>query len=252
VSVALPPFRETRGAAIARLVARFVARRYFRLHLHGLDAIPKTGPIILAGNHSSFLDGPLVFTVLPRPAAFLVKSEMYRSRFLIWALGYLQQIPVRRGHPDRAALRAGLDVLARGGALGMFPEGRRGTGALTEVQHGIGYLALRSGCQVLPVVCLGTAQALPPGRRFPRFRAGVHVSFGEPFTVDVVGDPRARASVAAAAECVRVRLLEHLAAARARVDDDEVCVARDASAPRQRTAGCEALPADDAAPGGGR
>jgi 1-acyl-sn-glycerol-3-phosphate acyltransferase len=78
------------------------------------------------------------------------------------------------------------------------------------VQHGIGYLALRAACPVVPVVCVGTADALPKGRRLPRWRSPVTVSFGPAFHVAVDGDPRARSTVAAAAEQVRVRLREHL------------------------------------------
>jgi len=207
----LDPNRETIPlAAVRRLVAGLL-RTLLRLRVVGAENLPRSGPVLLAGNHTGFLDGPIVFMVLPRPSFFLVKSELYSGP---WAkvLEFARQIPIRRGTPDRTALRQALDVLAGGGVLGVFPEGTRGEGRLESVQHGIGYLALRAGCPVVPVVCTGTADALPKGKLLPRFRAPVDVVFGPAFEVTVAGDPRARSSVADAAEQVRVHLLAHLEA----------------------------------------
>jgi 1-acyl-sn-glycerol-3-phosphate acyltransferase len=181
----------------------------FRIRLSGLEHLPREGALLLAGNHTGFLDGPLVMILLPRRSAFLVKSELYDSPFRR-ILEFAQQIPVHRGTPDRTALRRGLRVLSEGGVLGVFPEGTRGTGRLETIQHGIGYLALRAGCPIVPVVCRGTADALPKGARFPRLRAPIDVVFGPAFRLDLAGDPRARRTVAAAAEQIRERLLDHL------------------------------------------
>ena len=203
------PLRETIPLAMARRTAAGVLRIVFRVRVTGLEHLPTSGPVLIAGNHTGFLDGPVVFILLPRPSAFLVKSELYDSPFRR-VLEFARQIPVRRGSPDRTALRRALGVLRAGGVLGVFPEGTRGEGRLESVQHGIGYLALRAGCPVVPVVCVGTAEALPKGRRLPRWRSPVTVAFGPAFQVAVDGDPRARSTVAAAAEQVRLRLREHL------------------------------------------
>jgi 1-acyl-sn-glycerol-3-phosphate acyltransferase len=149
--------------------------------------------------------------MLSRPSAFLVKSELYDGPFRR-VLNFARQIPVHRGTPDRTALRAGLDVLSGGGVLGVFPEGTRGSGELTTIQHGIGYLALGGHCPIVPVACTGTADALPKGKALPRWRAPIDVVFGTPFALEVSGDPRARTTIAAAAEQIRARLLEHLTA----------------------------------------
>jgi 1-acyl-sn-glycerol-3-phosphate acyltransferase len=203
------PLRETVPLTMARRSAARLLRMVFRVRVTGLEHLPTTGPVLIAGNHTGFLDGPVVFVLLPRPSAFLVKSELYDSPFRR-VLEFARQIPVRRGSPDRTALRRALGVLRAGGVLGVFPEGTRGEGRLESVQHGIGYLALRAGCPVVPVVCVGTAEALPKGRRLPRWRSPVTVAFGPAFQVAVDGDPRARSTVAAAAEQVRLRLREHL------------------------------------------
>lgn len=203
------PTRETIPLAVVRRSVAYLLRAIFRLRVHGLENLPATGPVLLAGNHTGFLDGPIVFMMLPRPAMFLVKSELYTGP---WAkvLSFARQIPVRRGAPDRTALTRALNVLDAGGVLGVFPEGTRGEGKLETIQHGIGYLALRADCPVVPVVCTGTADALPKGRLLPRWRTPVDVVFGPAFRLEVEGNPRARSTVAAAAEQIREHLLAHL------------------------------------------
>jgi len=208
------PARQSIPLAMARRFAARVWRLYFRIDIQGLEHLPRTGPVLIAGNHTGWLDGPLVQMLLPRPCSFLVKSELYNGPWRV-ILDFARQIPVRRGAPDRTALRRALDVLAGGGVLGVFPEGTRGGGALETVQHGIGYIALRAQtadapCPIIPVVCTGTAEALPKGAKFPKFRTPVSIVFGPTFTLDVDGNPRARSTVAAAAEQIRVRLLDHL------------------------------------------
>ena len=206
---AADPTGESLPLAAARRAVGLLLRLVFRLRIIGVEHLPRSGPVLIAGNHTGFLDGPIVFMMMPRPSALLVKSELYSGP---WArvLRFARQIPVRRGTPDRTALRQALDVLAGGGVLGVFPEGTRGEGRLESIQHGIGYLALRAACPVVPVVCLGTAAALPKGKLLPRFRAQIDVVFGPAFTIEVSGDPRARSTIADAAEQVRQHLLAHL------------------------------------------
>jgi 1-acyl-sn-glycerol-3-phosphate acyltransferase len=204
------PTTESVPLFVVRRTAQLLLRLIFRLRVIGTEHLPADGPVLLAGNHSGFLDGPTVMIMLPRPAAFLVKSEIYAGP-LRYVLNFARQIPIHRGTPDRTALQAGLAVLGGGGVLGVFPEGTRGTGNLTTIQHGIGYLALHGQCPVVPVVCRGTAEALPKGKLLPRWRSPIEVVFGPAFALDVPGDPRARTTIAAAAEQVRSRLLDHLA-----------------------------------------
>lgn len=205
------PTRETLPLALTRRAVALLLRMIFRLRVRGLEHLPAGGPVLLAGNHTGFLDGPIVFMMLPRPAMFLVKSELYSGP---WAkvLSFARQIPIRRGAPDRTALTRALSVLENGGVLGVFPEGTRGEGKLETIQHGIGFLALRADCAVVPVLCTGTADALPKGRVLPRWRAPVDVVFGPAFRIEVDGNPRARSTVAAAAEQVREHLLAHIEA----------------------------------------
>lgn len=192
-----------------RLVGRLLARGVLRLHVVGSEHVPPTGPVLVAGNHTGILDGPLVFFTTPRPATLLTKSEVFVG---VWAraCGWLGLIPVHRGAPDRTALKAGLAHLQRGGVLGVFPEGTRGTGQLDSVADGLAYLALRSGATVVPLAVHGTAAALPRGRVVPRLRTPVTVAYGPPLPLTVTGDPRARSTVRAAAEQLRSGLVAHL------------------------------------------
>ena len=195
--------------AACRGVGGTLARSIFQIRIVGAQHVPTGGAVLLAGNHSGFADGPLVFLLSPRPAALLAKAEIFISPFaqLFRALG---QIPVHRGTPDRSALKAALAELAAGRALGVFPEGTRGGGAFDEITDGLAYLALRSGAPVVPLAVLGTAQAWPHGNRPPRWRAPVTLVYGPPLRLDVTGDVRSRRTVAAAAEQLRQGLVDHL------------------------------------------
>src|SRR3954453_17698082 len=221
-AVARPPLVRSRGRQLRWLtrlghgLGKVLMPTYFRLRVRGREHVPPTGPVLLAGNHTSFLDGPLVFSVSPRVAIFYIKEEMYAGP-VARPLDWLGQIPINRGRPDRRALRRGLAALAAGEAVGMFPEGSRGAGDLGSVQHGIAYLALKAGCPVVPVACLGSAAALPPGKGRPRWKAPIAVVFGPAFEISTDIDPYARRAVADAAEQIRVRLAAHVAAASAQL-----------------------------------
>jgi 1-acyl-sn-glycerol-3-phosphate acyltransferase len=195
----------------ARALGQVLARVVFRLSVTGAEDVPRHGPVLLASNHTGFLDGPLVFLLSPRAPRVLAKSELFVVP-LARALTWLDQIPVRRGTADRVALRAALHSLAAGRAVGVFPEGTRGAGTFEEVNDGLAYLAVRSGAPIVPVAILGTAAALPRGRKVPRWRAPVRVAFGAPHELNVDGDPYARRTVADAGEQLRAVLHAHLSA----------------------------------------
>lgn len=200
---------------LCRLLGAALARALFAVEVTGAEHVPASGPLLVAGNHAGFLDGPLVFLLSPRPLGILAKAEIFVGPWpRLW--GWLDVVPVHRGTADRAALRAGLEVLTRGGALAVFPEGTRGSGSLDEVTDGLAWLALRSAAPVVPVAVRGTADALPRGTWRPRLRTPVHLAFGAPVTLSVTGDVRARSTVRGAAEQLRAGLVGHLAASGAR------------------------------------
>jgi 1-acyl-sn-glycerol-3-phosphate acyltransferase len=208
------PEYSPRALLVSRRITRpLINHVIMRVKVIGRDRVPKAGPLILAGNHASWLDGPLVVAECNRLVRCLTKVELYGGK-LGWYLSFIGQIPIDRGRPDRTALHASLEELKAGGAIGMFPEGTRGTGELDAVHDGVAWLAVRSGAKVVPVACLGTAVALPKGAKFPK-RTPVTVVFGEPFEITMPDNPRSRTALKGVSEEIRLHLVEHLASARA-------------------------------------
>jgi 1-acyl-sn-glycerol-3-phosphate acyltransferase len=208
------PYNDILHRLLKPLARVLLNRIVMRIRLEGVENVPADEPLIFAGNHSSWLDGPLVVIEAPRTVRCLSKIEMFRG-VLGWLLRLVGQIPIDRGKADRVALHTALDELSRGKAIGVFPEGTRGTGEMAAVQHGIAYLAVHGRCRILPVACFGTGEALPKGARWPKRSVRVRVVFGEPFAVEIPANPRSRKALAAVAEDIRVHLADHLATARA-------------------------------------
>jgi len=172
-----------------RLVQRVGAapvRLAFRTSAIGIEKIPRTGPVILASNHASNIDPILVVACLTRPLFHLGKHTLFSSRIgsaFLETLG--GQIPVDRetgGNED--SLEAGLEVLGRGLALGIYPEGTRTPdGRLLPGRTGVALFAFLTGAPVFPVALKGTFDAWPRDRRFPRLRQPTAVIVGDPITV---------------------------------------------------------------------
>lgn len=195
----LPPGSRPRLHDLARWIGTWCFRPVLRVHVHHRERIPASGAAVLVANHSAFVDGPLLFGLLGRRCAFLVKREMFRGPYAP-LLAMIGQIPVRRGAPDRAALAAAVAVLRGGGLVGVFPEGTRGTGDVAAVQQGAAWLARAGGAVVLPVVCRGTRR---PDGATRRFRPRVDVLVGEPLPAPAGSG---RTELAAASETIRAAL----------------------------------------------
>jgi 1-acyl-sn-glycerol-3-phosphate acyltransferase len=166
---------------MVRWVAWLAARIWFRPVVTGSGSVPSRGPVILAINHLAVIDSFVVALLVPRRVAFLAKAEYFEGgrAVLFRALGAL---PVRRQHSRAAlaALEAAGEVLARGEAFAIHPEGTRSLdGRLHRGRTGVAQLALSSGAPVVPVAVIGTDKAQPPGTRFPRPRR-IAIRFGEP------------------------------------------------------------------------
>jgi 1-acyl-sn-glycerol-3-phosphate acyltransferase len=162
-------------------------RLVHRPDVTGLEHVPRTGPVIIAGNHISFADE--VFTPLAarRQVHYLAKHEYFttpgpKGRAMALFFGGLGLVPVDRDATVAAARSVDqcVELLAEGKAFGIYPEGTRSPdGRLYKFRTGVARIALRSGAPVVPVGLVDTDQVQPPGVRTwrPR-RVGVH--FGEP------------------------------------------------------------------------
>ena len=153
---------------------------YFRLRRRGLHRLPRTGPVILIANHSSFLDPPVLGSACPRKVHFLIMRAMYDMLRFRWFYAGMEAIPVSADRQDAMSLRRALKALREGRVVGVFPEGRRRLdGRVGEAQLGAALLAARSGASVVPVGIRGAYEALPPKGMFP-WPKRIEVVFGEP------------------------------------------------------------------------
>ncbi|MBV9208424.1 MAG: 1-acyl-sn-glycerol-3-phosphate acyltransferase [Actinobacteria bacterium] len=160
----------------------------FRPRAWGVENVPRRGPVILASNHLSFSDhffGPLP---VPRKVIFLAKSEYFTGRGLKGLISKafftgVGQIPLDRagGPASEQAIRTGLQVLAAGRVLGIYPEGTRSPdGRLYRGKTGVARLAIESGAPVVACAMIDTFRFQPPGRIRPDMRVRPGVRFGEP------------------------------------------------------------------------
>ena len=166
----------------------------YRPVIVGKENVPKTGGVLLASNHLSFIDSFAIPLAAPRPVHFLAKSDYFTGagptgafrRQLFTAMG---AIPVDRNSASAAqeSLDAALEVLNAGLAFGIYPEGTRSRdGRLYRGRTGVAWLALTAEVPVVPVGLIGTDEVQPVGRSMPRL-AKVTVKFGEPIRPDAYG-----------------------------------------------------------------
>ena len=192
----------------ARRVVWWYLRAVHRLEIRGTENIPCRGPVILAANHCSFLDPPVVAMVSPnRNVRFMARDTLYSNPVARWFFPRVGLIALDRTRGDLAALRTAISSLKGGDVVALFPEGTRSPdGQLKEAKGGIGFLIAKSQAPVVPVRIFGTYEALPKGASRPR-RARITVRVGSVITPD---DIRAampdKSDYAAAAALVMQRI----------------------------------------------
>ncbi|MBF8376392.1 1-acyl-sn-glycerol-3-phosphate acyltransferase [Alicyclobacillus mali] len=163
----------------ARAVVTAFFRACFRVRVEGLQRLPRQGGVVLASNHLSNFDPPLLGILVPRYIRFMGKAELFRMPMLRRLFLTLGGFPIERGRVDRRAIRTAIDVLQRGTCLVMFPEGHRSrTGKLGPLQPGIASIARKAGAIIQPVGIRGQY------RLFGR----IEVKFGEPIDVRALSD----------------------------------------------------------------
>ncbi len=162
-------------------------KRMYGIRVEGLENVPTTGNGIVAANHISFLDSFFIPTVVPRRMTYLAKAEYWDKWRTRWLFELGGQIPIRRGDSAKAgaALESGMDVLSRGGLLGIYPEGTRSPdGACYRGKTGVARMAAEANAPVIPVGLIGTREIMPKEKKLPHMRGEVLVRFGEPISID--------------------------------------------------------------------
>jgi 1-acyl-sn-glycerol-3-phosphate acyltransferase len=169
---------------------RNLYRFYFRWRVYNHERVPLTGPVILACNHASFIDPPLVGAALNRDINYLARESLFRFPLVGAVLRSWNSVPVDREGGGARGLKAILDRLTRGGAIILFPEGTRTRdGKLQPARSGVGLAVIKSNAPVIPVRVFGTFEAYGRHLRIPRPKR-IGVKFGCPLAV---GELRAEA-----------------------------------------------------------
>ncbi len=167
---------------IAGTALRLFYRLYGRWKVVGSENVPRTGGVLLAGNHVSLLDPPMVGAALfgYRRIRFMAKIELWNTKVGRFLMDRVMSYPVKRGTADRPTIRRTLEWLAQGEAIAIFPEGERSQdGTLQPAQPGIALLVQKSGVPVIPVAIVGTYEMWPKnGKRF--HRVPLTIAFGKP------------------------------------------------------------------------
>lgn len=153
---------------------------YFRWRVFNPERVPETGAVILASNHASFLDPPLVGAGLKRGINYLARESLFRFPGIGALLRSWSAVPVDREGGGAAGLKAILDRLLAGSGIILFPEGTRTRdGNLQPARSGIGLVVIKSTAPVVPVRVFGTYAAFGRHRKFPRPQR-IAVKYGQP------------------------------------------------------------------------
>lgn len=195
----------------------------FRVRVDGIEHVPSSGAAIIAFNHVSVLDGPVVAIAvgrrLKREARFLVAAELFERPVLGWILKRYDQIPLRRGERDAAALDEAVGTVKRGALAALAPEGRvnaKPSGReLQRIRSGVGRIALPTGAPIVPLGIWGTQRRWPrEGMTWKRpWRPRLVLSFGAPILPS--GEASNADDLQSVSERLRERLQTQVAAARA-------------------------------------
>ena len=145
----------------------------------GTENIPREGGVIIAANHISYIDPPLLGAVLPRRATFMARKGLFEIPVLSWGMRQTA-IPVDRKKPQPSTIKETIRRLKKGELIVLFPEGRRSdTGELLEAKRGIGMVVSLSNAPIVPTLITGTDKALPVNARWLK-RARITVIFDKP------------------------------------------------------------------------
>ena len=179
---------------LMRVVARCILRCGFAFEVQGQEHLtlnnPNTSGLILAGNHTGYLDSLVIMAGVARRFKFLMTHEVFDWGWVGRCVPYVNIIPIAPGREKRALVEAARD-LQQSGVICIFPEGRLSRdGALGSFQSGVGLLQQKSGVPIIPFAICGGFAAWPEGQRFPRF-GKILLRFGEPIFPDTSADRQA-------------------------------------------------------------
>lgn len=193
MSRAFPQDRMDFVYGVCNYVISVVNDILFRGPVYGQDNLPRDGAFLLAANHLSFLDPPLIGIQVPRQLCFFARKTLWKPGVAAWWLDTVGVIPVDRdGGQDVSALKRVLRALKDNKGLILFPEGTRSPdGRLQRPKPGVGFIVCKSQVPVVPARIFGSFEAFGRGVKFPRLGTSVSVVFGRPMPPEAYDDPAA-------------------------------------------------------------
>lgn len=168
-------------------VIRVFSAVFYRAKVFHPERVPATGPLLVAANHQSFLDPPLIgIRVRHRHLNFVAKVGLFKFKPFAIAISMLNALPINDEGGDLGAIKETVARLNQGRAIVIFPEGSRcSDGAIDQFKRGVALLVKKAKCPVVPVAIEGAFDAWPNSRALPRlFGCRVYVSYGEPIGYD--------------------------------------------------------------------
>jgi 1-acyl-sn-glycerol-3-phosphate acyltransferase len=192
MSRAFPQFEMQAVYGICHYLLRVMFDMFFRGEVIGLEHLPRRGSFLLAANHASFLDPPLIGCHISRQIAYFARKTLWQGAFASWWLDAVGTIPVDRdGGQDVSAIKRVLKALQEDRGLILFPEGTRTLdGRLQPAKPGVGFIAVKTQVAVVPVRIFGSFDAFGKGRPL-RLGTPVTIVFGTPLGPARYDEPRA-------------------------------------------------------------
>ncbi len=167
---------------------KLFARMFFKLRVEGLKEFPRTGGLLVACNHVSHLDPPLIGVTIPRLNFMMAKKELFKVKFLEWFMTTVGTILVDRTK-GKQALEEAIVRLKQGACITVFPEGTRSTnGRLMKGKAGIVLMAIHSGSAIMPTAIIGSDMAMTKGSKGIK-PVAIKIIYSEPYYIDYNGDP---------------------------------------------------------------
>ncbi|HEX7896578.1 MAG TPA: lysophospholipid acyltransferase family protein [Planctomycetota bacterium] len=165
---------------LSQWATRLGGSLFWDLRVSGLENIPRVGGCLLAANHQSYLDPPLVASVLPREMHFMARRSLFRNPVFRALIVRYNAFAIDRDRADVKGVKSAIERLEAGNILLVFPEGTRTRdGSVGPMKAGIGVLAERAAVPIVPVLIAGAHKVWPKGRLFPGL-GSIRMSFGKP------------------------------------------------------------------------
>ncbi len=161
--------------AFAKVLIGTIARVAWRTRSYGAENVPANGPLIVACNHISNLDPPILGAFCPRQISYMAKKELFEIPILGPLIAAVGAYPVDREGSAAAAIKRSVEVLRQGGCVGIFPEGGRNVHGDKEPRSGVALLASLGRAPVVPACIVGSAKAARLGT--------ISVVFGKPLSL---------------------------------------------------------------------